>query len=101
MLDPSKGRARPPGEEGEPDHAADQTTPRSNSTASVTAGTLTGCSCGCRSRWMTPVLGYYLDPDCILARPLGPETVDYLDSPTGTSDGRLTDLRHWREVAAV
>lgn len=29
----------------------------------------TGCPCGCTSRWMTPPLGYYLDPDCVLARP--------------------------------
>lgn len=57
-----------------------------------------GCSCGCRSRWLTPPLGYYRDSDCVLATDLAGE-VDWADGAIGyleRGEPRITSLRQWR-----
>lgn len=61
----------------------------------------TGCSCGCLSRWLRPGhLGYYLDPDCVLATPVE-EFIDYDDSPVFYA-GRLTSVgQMWNDRRAA
>lgn len=58
----------PPDERGRPAAEPDgQQTTATRSTDRVPRPGITGCPCGCLSRWMTAPLGFYRDPDCAAA----------------------------------